>query len=130
MQKIRPDHTGVMMYDAGAYWHAQGWHIEGEYLYKHYSNNAFHDVHAFDAFISRDIRTGGKALKCVTPLVRYDYMSDHSDGSRYLDGKKSAEGSLIVNDYKRSRLTGGLRNISIAQAPLPNPLSATRLYLR
>ncbi len=108
MQKIRPDHTGVMMYDAGAYWHAQGWHIEGEYLYKHYSNNAFHDVHAFDAFISRDIRTGSKALKFVTPLVRYDYMSDHSDGSRYLDGKKSAEGSLIVNDYKRSRLTGGL----------------------
>ena len=44
----------------------------------------------------------------MTPLVRYDYMSDHSDGSRYLDGKKSAEGSLIVNDYKRSRLTGGL----------------------
>lgn len=108
MQKIRPDHTGVMMYDAGAYWHAQGWHVEGEYLYKHYSNNAFHDVHAFDAFISRDIRTGSKALKFVTPLVRYDYMSDHSDGSRYLDGKKSAEGSLIVNDYKRSRLTGGL----------------------
>lgn len=108
MQKIRPDHTGVMMYDAGAYWHAQGWHVEGEYLYKHYSNNAFHDVHAFDVFISRDIRTGSKALKFVTPLVRYDYMSDHSDGSRYLDGKKSAEGSLIVNDYKRSRLTGGL----------------------
>ena len=108
MQKIRPDHIGVMMYDAGAYWHARGWHVEAEYLYKHYSRGAFHDVHAVDAFVARDIRTGSGALKYITPLVRYDFMSDHSDGCRYMDGKKSADGSLIVNDYKRSRLTGGL----------------------
>ena len=108
MQKIRPDHVGVMMYDAGAYWHAHGWHIEGEYLYKHYSHNAFHDVHAFDAFVAHDFRMERGALKYVTPLLRYDYMSDHSDGMRYLDGKKSAEGALTVNDYKRSRLTGGV----------------------
>ena len=108
MQKIRPDHVGVMMYDAGAYWHAHGWHIEGEYLYKHYSHNAFHDVHAFDAFVAHDFRMERGALKYITPLVRYDYMSDHSDGMRYLDGKKSTEGTLTVNDYKRSRLTGGV----------------------
>ena len=107
-QKIRPDGIGIMMYDGGAYWHAHGWHVEGEYLYKHYSHNAFHDVHAVDAFVSRDISTGGKTLRFVTPLVRYDYMSDHSDGKRYLDGKESAEGRLVVNDYRRSRLTGGL----------------------
>ena len=33
-QKIKPDHVNVMMYDAGAYWHAKGWHVEAEYLYK------------------------------------------------------------------------------------------------
>ena len=108
MQRVRPDHVVVMMYDAGAYWHAHGWHIEGEYLYKHYSQEAFHDVHAFDAFVAHDFRMGRGALKYVTPLLRYDYMSDHSDGMRYLDGKKSAEGALTVNDYKRSRLTGGV----------------------
>ena len=72
MQKIRPDHVGVMMYDAGAYWHAHGWHIEGEYLYKHYSHNTFHDVHAFDAFVAHDFRMERGALKYITPLVRYD----------------------------------------------------------
>lgn len=108
LQKIRPDNVGVMMYDVGAYWHSHGWHIEAEYLLKHYSRSAFHDVHAFDFFVSRDLRTGSKALKFVTPLLRYDFMSDHSDGSRYLDGKKSPDGSLTVNDFKRSRITGGL----------------------
>ena len=40
--------------------------------------------------------------------MRDDYRSDHRAGMRYLDGKKSAEGTLTVNDYKRSRLTGGV----------------------
>ena len=108
LQKIRPDHNGVMMYDAGAYWQARGWHIEAEYLYKHYSHNAFRDVHAFDGFVARDFQLRHGALTCITPLLRYDFMSDHSDGYRYADGSKSQSGSLIVNDYKRSRLTGGL----------------------
>lgn len=40
-------------------------------------------------------------IRYVTPLLRYDYMSDHSDGKRYLEGKENPEGSLIVNDYQR-----------------------------
>ena len=35
-------------------------------------------------------------------------MTDHSDGKRYLDGEEDIEGSLVINDYQRSRLTGGL----------------------
>ncbi len=107
-QKIRPDHINVMMYDAGAYYHSHGWHIEAEYLLKKYADNKFDDVHAFDAFASYDFRLRKGALKYITPLVRYDYMSDHSDGMRYTDGEKDPEGSLIINDYQRSRLTGGL----------------------
>lgn len=41
-------------------------------------------------------------------MVRYDFMNDHSDGKRYLDGKQDDSGTLIVNDYKRSRVTGGV----------------------
>ena len=107
-QKIHPDHVNVMMYDAGLFYHAHGLHIEGEYLYKHYSQHAFHNVHAADAFISYDIHMGSGALKYITPLARYDYMSDHSDGKRYVGDKTQADGQLIVNDYKRSRITGGL----------------------
>lgn len=107
-QKIKPDHMAIMMYDAGMYWHAHGWHVEAEYLYKHYADNAFKAVHAFDTFASYDIATGKGMVKCVTPLVRYDYMSDHSDGMRYLDGKADENGQLTINDWQRSRLTGGL----------------------
>ena len=107
-QKIKPDNTDVMMYDAGAYWQSNGWHVEAEYLYKHYADNAFKAVHAFDSFVSYDIKVKKGLVKYVTPLVRYDYMSDHSDGTRYLDGKANPEGKLIVNDYQRSRLTSGV----------------------
>lgn len=107
-QKIKPDDVNVMMYDAGLYWHARGWHVEAEYLYKHYAHDAFRPVHAFDSFVSYDIPTGQGLIRYVTPLLRYDYMSDHSDGKRYLEGKENPEGSLIVNDYQRSRITGGV----------------------
>ena len=107
-QKIKPDNVDIMMYDAGAYWQSHGLHIEAEYLYKHYADNAFKAVHAFDSFVSYDIPTRKGIVKYVTPLVRYDYMSDHSDGKRYLDGKADKNGQLTVNDSQRSRLTGGV----------------------
>lgn len=110
VQKIKPEHVGVMMYDAGAYWHAKGWHIEAEYLFKHYSGDAFSNVHAFDSFVSYDIPVRKGFVRYVTPLVRFDYMGDHSDGTHYTD-PSLPEGSakrLIVNDYQRSRLTGGV----------------------
>ena len=107
-QKIKPDNVAVNMYDAGAYWHSKGWHVEAEYLYKHYADDAFRAVHAFDSFVSYDIPTGNGFIRYVTPLLRYDYMSDHSDGKRYLDGKADEMGKLTVNDHQRSRLTGGV----------------------
>ena len=107
-QKIKPDNVSVMMYDAGAYYHAHGWHVEAEYLYKHYGNNAFDAVHSVDAFVSYDIPLRKCLFTKISPLVRYDYMSDHSDGMRYLDGKEDTAGLLVINDYQRSRLTGGV----------------------
>ncbi|WP_298454106.1 porin [uncultured Prevotella sp.] len=107
-QRIKPDNVSVMMYDAGAYYHGYGWHIEAEYLYKHYEGNAFKNVHAIDAFINYDIPLRKCFFTKISPLLRYDYMSDHSDGKRYLDGEENKEGSLIINDYQRSRLTGGV----------------------
>lgn len=107
-QKIRPDRTTVMMYDIGTYYHAGGWHVEAEYLLKHYAGGEFKNVHSFDSFASYDIPVRKSAIKYVTPLVRYDYMGDHSDGKRYLDGEEDENGVLKINDYQRSRLTGGV----------------------
>ena len=108
-QKIRPDNVSVMMYDAGAYYHAHGWHAEVEYLYKHYGHGAFKPVHALDAFVSYDIPLRKCFFTKISPLIRYDYMSDHSDGLRYnAEGAEDVEGSLVINDYQRSRITGGV----------------------
>lgn len=104
-QKISPSDNSVMMYDAGTYWHSHGWHIEAEYLYKHYSNDMFSDVHSFDGFINYDIPTKSKKsfIKKVSPLARYDFMSDHSDGATIGDDSK-----FKTTDYKRHRLTTGV----------------------
>ena len=101
-QKTKPDATTIMMYDAGMYWQHKRLHIEAEYLYKHYSAHAFKPVHAFNSFASYDIPAGKGIVKYVTPLLRYDYMSDHSNGTA------NEAGQLIVNDPQRSRLTGGI----------------------
>lgn len=110
-QKIKPEDVGVMMYDAGAYYQAHGWHVEAEYLYKHYSKNAFKAVHAVDAFASYDIALKKCFFSKITPLVRYDYMTDHSDGKEYVvatadDGTETK--GLKVTDCQRGRLTGGV----------------------
>lgn len=110
-QKIKPENVGVMMYDIGTYYQAKGLHIEAEYLYKHYSNDAFKAVHAVDAFASYDIPLKKCFFSKITPLVRYDYMTDHSDGKEYelstnTDGTKVT--GLKVTDAQRSRITGGL----------------------
>ncbi len=106
-QKVKPDHATVMMYDAGLTYHRRRFIAEAEYLYKHYADGAFHPVHAFDGFVSYDIPLRKCLFTKVSPLVRYDYMSDHSDGKRYVDGKANTDGQLIINDYKRSRVTAG-----------------------
>ena len=109
-QKISPNGNGIMMYDAGAYWQKNGWHIEAEYLYKHYADNAFQAVHSFDGFVNYDIAVSGNRnlVKKVSPLLRYDFMTDHSDGS--LD----EAGKMKLTDYKRSRITGGV-TLSLAK---------------
>lgn len=109
-QKVKPDNVSVMMYDAGAFYHGHGWHIEGEWLYKHYADDAFDAVNAFDAFACYDLKLPrNKAFKKISFLGRWDYMDDHSDGIRYdADGNESEDGTLIINDYKRHRATVGM----------------------
>lgn len=114
-QKIKPSDVTVTMYDGGVTFHKGGLIAEAEYLFKHYSKNAFDDVHAFDGFVCYDIPVLKKKamIKKVSPLVRYDFMSDHSDGTRY-NATDDNIGELIVNDYKRHRVTGGV-TLSLAK---------------
>ena len=114
-QKIKPSDVTVTMYDGGLTFHKGGFIAEAEYLFKHYSKNAFHDVHAFDGFVCYDIPVPNpkSLVKKVSPLARYDFMSDHSDGTRY-GGTETELGALKINDYKRHRVTGGV-TLSLAK---------------
>ena len=114
-QKIKPSDITVTMYDGGITFHKGGFIAEAEYLYKHYSKDAFHDVHAFDGFICYDIPVINQKsiIRKVSPLARYDFMSDHSDGTRY-GGSDTEPGALKINDYKRHRITGGV-TLSLAK---------------
>lgn len=100
-QKATAGKTGVMIYDAGAYWDNSRWHIEAEYLRKHYAHGAFSPVNAIDAFACYTLPMK-KTLSSVSFLGRYDYMSDHSKGST------DDEGNLMTDDPERHRLTAGI----------------------
>jgi len=115
-QKIKPDGITVMEYDAGIYFQTARWHIEAEYLLKTYGHDAFQNVSAVDAFVSYSLPMRSKMLKTITPLVRYDYMGDHSDGTRNED-----TGLLQIDDYQRSRLTAGV-TLGLLRGPLQTDL--------
>lgn len=100
VQKTRPDHINIMMWDAGAYYHDSKWHIEAEFLRKKYANGAFPAVNAVDAFICRTFPIN-KHLSGISAAGRYDYLSDHSDGITNEDGY------LFINDNGRHRMTLG-----------------------
>jgi hypothetical protein len=102
MQTIKPDIARIYMYDIGAYYNFCGFHVEGEYLYKNYENNAFKDVHAVNSFINYDLPLR-KVFSKISFLARYDMMTDHSNGKA-----NEESGKLEINDYKRHRITGGM----------------------
>lgn len=100
-QKIKPDSVGIMMYDAGLTWKCGRFMAEAEYLYKVYAHDKYKDVHSVDVFANYDIPVRRRLLNKVSPLVRYDFMTDHSDGHR------NSAGLLYTTDYQRHRVTAG-----------------------
>lgn len=106
-QKIRPNSNDIYMYDAGVYWHSRRWHVEAEYLRKHYADGKFPAVNAFDGFVCYDLPLR-KVFRQISFLGRFDYMGDHSDGT-------VNEGALVLTDAARKRLTGGI-TLSLSKA--------------
>lgn len=103
VQSIQPEQVRVQSYDIGAFYEFNRFHIEGEYLYKQYADNAFEDVQAINAFINYDLPLR-KVFTKMSFLLRYDMMTDQSDAKT----TNEETGALITTDYKRQRLTGGI----------------------
>ena len=102
VQKTHPDIVDIRMYDIGAYYENSLWHIEAEYLRKHYAAGSFPGVNVVDAFVCRNVPLRSRALKRLSLLARYDYMSDHSTGVA------GPAGVLVADDPERHRVTGGV----------------------
>lgn len=103
VQSIQPEEIRMQSYDIGAYYAFGRFHIEGEYLYKQYSNQTFGDVHAANTFINYDLPLR-RIFNKVSFLLRYDMMTNQSDAKT----TDSETGELVITDYKRQRLTGGI----------------------
>lgn len=103
IQSIQPQAVRVNSYDVGVYYESGRFHIEGEYLYKTFSDNAYQDVHAVNSFINYDLPLR-KVFSKMSFLARYDMMTSQSDG-KTIDGET---GALVTTDYKRHRVTGGV----------------------
>lgn len=91
----------ISMVDVGAYFDNTLWHVEAEYLRKMYVHNAFAPVNSYDLFVVKRFPIDKKVVKDVSGALRYDYMSNHSSGS------KGDEGKLIIDDPSRHRITAG-----------------------
>lgn len=103
IQSIQPQDVRINSYDIGAFYEFGRFHIEGEYLYKTYADNAYDNVHAVNSFINYDLPLR-KVFSKMSFLARYDMMTSQSDG-KAIDEET---GTLTTTDYKRHRITGGI----------------------
>lgn len=99
---IRPHSLRMNLFDVGAYIDISNLHLEGEYIYKTYVGNAFPDTHSYSVFAAYNIWTNKRFLSKITPLVRFDAMTNNNRGK--LD---EATNSYII-DQGRKRMTGGI----------------------
>lgn len=103
MQSTSPGVARMFLYNIGGYYNFGALHLETEYLYKHYANNAFNNVNAYNTMLCYDIPLR-KIFKKLSLLLRYDYMDDHSNALAWqIENQK-----LVLNHNERSRITAGV----------------------
>lgn len=100
---IQPDDLRMNLIDVGGYISIGRLHLEGEYIYKTYEREVFPATTSYSVFAAYDIPTPGSSwLVQLTPLLRFDSMTDNNKG------KPNSSGVYEVDDIGRSRLTGGV----------------------
>lgn len=117
-QLIAGREASYTSFDLGAYYEIPlpqregrggSFHIEAEYLRKHYAHNAFDDCNATCAMVIYKHSMKKGYLSGISYLLRYDYMDNHSDGKAPLQlPPLGGEPKLQLSDAERHRLTAGL----------------------
>jgi hypothetical protein len=99
---IKPEQVRMNLLNIGLNYKFLNFHVEGEYLFKTYTDDLFDDVSSINSFICYDLKLK-KFFEKISFLCRYDMLTDNSNG--YLDPETTA---LKTTDYSRQRITGGI----------------------
>lgn len=111
VKSIRPDSIRANLLGGSLNWASGRWTVEGEYIYKHYTNNAHTPCHGYNVWgdYAFPVRVG--VFNRASFQARVDGMSDHSSGTR------DKEGHLFTDHPGRDRISVGA-TISYVAAPL------------
>lgn len=101
VESLVPDSIRMNLIDGSISWNCDRWFIEGEYIYKHYTNKTFDPCHAYNFMASYTLPIKKGFFNSVSFLGRFDGMTDHSDG------KRDDLGKLTLTDNARNRITVG-----------------------
>ncbi len=101
MESIVPDSIRINNHDISINWTSGRWMVEGEYVYKHYTNSDFDACHAYYVMTDYKLPLKKGFFNQLSFQARWDAMTDHSDGSR------NGDGLLYVTDQDRKRITVG-----------------------
>ncbi len=96
-----PEDIRINMYDAAVSYASGRWLVEGEYIYKHYTNSAFDPCHSYNFFANYAMPIKWGVFHELSFQGRWDAAQDHSTG------KRGKNGELIVDQPERKRLTLG-----------------------
>lgn len=100
-QTIVPDSVRINMADFAVTYSAGRWLAEAEYMYEHYTGDAFDNCHAYNFFASYSIPVRVSVFDDLSVQARLDGSTPHSTGYRAENGR------LIANSPARNRLTVG-----------------------
>ncbi|MCM1448715.1 MAG: hypothetical protein NC082_00075 [Clostridiales bacterium] len=101
IQSLRPDMIRINLLDGCVNWTAGRWIVEGEYMNKHYVNNAHKPVHAWNLWADYHMPIKAGVFNKLSFQGRYDGMTAHSNG------KRNDQRLLTTTDPARNRVTVG-----------------------
>lgn len=100
-QSVIPDSVRTNLANLGVSWKADRLTLEGEYMYKHYTNRAHRAAHGFLVTADYAIPLKHKVFNRLSFQGRFDGMTNHSNARR------NDAGQLTTDDPARRRLTLG-----------------------
>lgn len=100
-ETLIPQTVRVNALSATGSWSSGRWLVEGEFLYKHYTNHAFGPVRAYNIYADYRIPVKLGLFRQASVQARYDGMTAYSTGV------KNDAGVLVANYPERQRVTVG-----------------------